>query len=401
MITASQRLGQTDTYYFAQKMAEIQALNEQGHSVINLGVGSPDLGPHPSVTQSLKDALDHDQAHRYQPFRGVPALAAAFAGWYSNHFGVELDGKKNILPLIGSKEGVTHISMSFLSPGDRVLVPDPGYPSYSAAAKLAGAEPVYFPLRAENHFLPDLEALSNLDLSGVKLMWINYPNMPTGGNADLPFFKRLVAFAHQHKILICHDNPYAFILNAHPINIFQAEGAMDCVLELTSCSKNYHMAGWRVGAVAGKASLLDTIARFKSNVDSGMFYPIQKAAITALGLGQDWLASIHQIYSERKAAALHFLSGLGCEVNPESAGMFVWARVPSAFVSGEALSDWALAHARIFITPGSVFGKEGDQYVRLSLCSPVEDFELAAQRWLFARQETKSVNHSSPQNENA
>ncbi len=398
MIAAAQRLSQTETYYFAQKMAEIQALNDQGHQVINLGVGSPDLGPHPSVTQALMQALDHGQAHKYQPFRGIPGLSDAFARWYQQHFKIDKLGNHNILPLIGSKEGVMHISMSFLSPGDAVLVPDPGYPSYSASARLAGAEVMYFPLKAENHFLPDLEELSNQDLSRVKLMWINYPNMPTGGNADLAFFKKLVVFAKKHKILICHDNPYTFILNPDPVNIFQVEGAMDCVLELTSCSKNYHMAGWRVGAVAGNPTFLHTIARFKSNVDSGMFYPIQQAAIKALHLGEDWIQSINETYKERKEAAIRFLSALGCEVNPQGAGMFIWARVPGTFANGDALSDWALGHVKIFITPGRVFGEEGHPYVRLSLCSPTTDFEVAAQRWHAVMEEGKAGVTSS-QNE--
>lgn len=381
MIRAAQRLGQAETYYFARKMAEIQTMNEQGHNVINLGVGSPDLAPHPSVTLALKQALEHELAHKYQPFRGVPGLAEAFAAWYHNHFQVAEMGKENILPLIGSKEGVMHISMSFLSPGDEVLVPDPGYPSYSAAARLAGAAVVYFPLKEENQFLPDLNELSKMDLTKVKMMWINYPNMPTGGNADLNFFERLIKFAHKNRILICHDNPYTFILNPRPVNIFQVQGAMDCVLELTSCSKNYHMAGWRVGAVAGHPDLLAIITKFKSNVDSGMFYPIQQAAITALALGEEWTTSINAIYEKRKAAALQLLSMLGCEVKTSGTGLFVWAKIPSSFENGESLSDWALQHMRTFITPGSVFGAEGTPYVRLSLCSPVADFETAADRW--------------------
>jgi LL-diaminopimelate aminotransferase len=381
MIRESDRLQVAETYYFAKKLAEIRTMNETNEiKVINLGIGSPDLPPPTGVTEKLKEYATRPDVHAYQSYKGLPELNEAFAAWYKTHFDVNLDPKTELLPLIGSKEGVMHISMSFLNPGDQVLVPNPGYPAYAMTAKLAGAEIVYFDLESHLNWLPDLDKLEQLDLSKVKLMWVNYPNMPTGGNATIDFFKKLIAFGQRHNILICHDNPYTFILNDSPISIMQVEGAKSCALELTSLSKNYNMAGWRVGAVAGDKYYIDTILKFKSNMDSGMFMPIQIAAIEALGQDQSWFDYLNGIYAERKKVAITIMENIGCTPLLDGAGMFVWASIPSDIKDAETLADEILYESKVFITPGHIFGDVGMRYLRISLCSDVEQLNNALQR---------------------
>lgn len=380
MIPHSKRLDVAETYYFAKKMAEIRELNKTPPKVINLGIGSPDLSPHQTVIDVLTKSINEQDAHQYQSYKGIPELNNAFANWYKNHFNVTIDANNEVLTLIGSKEGIIHISFAFLSEGDKVLVPNPGYPAYSMAAKLAGAEVVYFDLEENLNWLPDLKKIEQQDLTDVKIIWINYPNMPTGGDADLKFFEDLISFAKKHNILICHDNPYTFILNKPVHNILQVEGAKEYVLELTSCSKNYNMAGWRVGAVVGKKEYLDTILKFKSNVDSGMFKPIQKAAAQALSLGQDWFDELNATYSKRKLEAQIILDILDCDYNEDAVGLFVWAKIPDNISSAENYSDEILEKTKVFITPGHIFGSNGERYLRISLCSKEEEIREARKR---------------------
>jgi LL-diaminopimelate aminotransferase len=380
MIYTAHRMNNAETYYFATKLAQIREMNAQGMHVINLGIGSPDLPPHASVTEALTKALSEKDAHQYQPYKGIAQLNNAFAQWYKMHFDVDIDGAANVLPLIGSKEGIMHISMTFLNEGDEVLVPNPGYPSYSMATKLAGGTVRYFDLIEELNFQPDLDKLAQEDLSKVKLMWINYPNMPTGGNADLDFYTKLLAFAKAHDILICHDNPYTFILNDAPCNIFQVEGAMEHAIELTSLSKNYNMAGWRIGAVTGSKDYINHIMRFKSNMDSGMFKPMQLAGAQALSLGAAWFQELNDEYQKRKVVALQILQSLGCAVRTDNAGMFVYGRIPAAYDGAETLSEIILHEAKVFITPGHIFGSNGAAYLRISLCSPVAQIQEALDR---------------------
>ncbi len=385
MIEIAKRLHQAETYYFAKKLAEIRELNAQGLDIINLGIGSPDLPPPSEVSTALISALAEKDAHQYQAYKGIPELTSAFANWYKNHFNVEINAATEVLPLIGSKEGVMHISMTFLNEGDEVLVPNPGYPSYSMNGKIAGATVRYFDLEESLNWLPDLEKLSNQDLSKVKLMWINYPNMPTGGNATLAFYEALIIFAKKHNILICHDNPYTFILNEKPVNIFEVEGAKDVVLELTSLSKNYNMAGWRIGAVTGEKKYIDEIMKFKSNMDSGMFKPAQKAAVAALNMPTSWFDSLNEIYTKRKVIATKILKASGCEIASEGAGMFVWAKIPSSYNHAEILSNEVLNKARVFITPGHIFGSKGNEYLRISLCSDEAQLDIALERIIQAK----------------
>jgi LL-diaminopimelate aminotransferase len=381
MIGESDRLQVAETYYFAKKLAEIRQMNEASEvKVINLGIGSPDLPPPTSVIEKLKEYAGRADVHAYQSYKGLPELNEAFAKWYKDHFDVTMDPKSEILPLIGSKEGVMHISMSFLNPGDQVLVPNPGYPAYAMTAKLAGAEVVYFDLEDDLGWLSDLKKLEGRDLTKVKIMWVNYPNMPTGGNATKAFFEELIAFGKKHSILICHDNPYTFILNDNPLSILQIEGSKEIALELTSLSKNYNMAGWRVGAVAGDKYYIDTILKFKSNMDSGMFMPIQIAAIEALHQEKSWFAYLNDIYRERKSIAIDIMRSIGCEPLTEGAGMFVWAKIPKEASNAEALADEILYESRVFITPGHIFGDVGNRYLRISLCSDVKQLELALQK---------------------
>jgi len=378
VIEGSSRISQVQTYYFAKKLKEIANLRQAGKDIINLGIGSPDLDPPQSVRQSLINGLDSAKAHQYQSYYGLPELKAAFAGFYQEYFKVALDPTTEILPLIGSKEGIMHIAMSFLNPGDEALVPNPGYPAYKMTTLLAGGTPRFYKLEERQGWLPDLEALGQEDLTNVKLMWVNYPNMPTGAKASKELFKQLVAFGHKHNILICHDNPYAMILNEAPLSILAVDGAKETALELCSLSKGHNMAGWRVGAVSTHKDYIKSIVKFKSNMDSGMFKPLQLAAAAALKEDKSWFEKLNATYHQRRAVARSIFDYLKVNYEEDTAGLFVWGKVPDQ--NGRELSDKILEQAEVFITPGFIFGDQGQQYIRISLCSPVERLEEALSR---------------------
>jgi aspartate/methionine/tyrosine aminotransferase len=383
LITTARRLEGIGEYYFSQKLREIDELNKQGKNIINLGIGSPDLPPHPDVIRVLQEESAKPNVHAYQSYKGSPVLRNAIASWYKEWYGVELSPDTEILPLIGSKEGIMHICMTYLNEGDRALVPNPGYPTYRSAVKLAGGVCVDYELTAEHGWYPDLDELERLVNDGdapVKLMWVNYPHMPTGQLPDDALFERLVAFGKKHGILICHDNPYSFILNESPKSLLAVPGAKDTVIELNSLSKSQNMAGWRVGTLAGAKQRIDEVLRFKSNMDSGMFLPVQLAAARALSLGKDWYDSVNKVYRERRAWVYQLLEQLGCVFDRGQAGMFVWAKVPADSKDGYALSDKVLYEAGVFITPGGIFGKAGEGYVRVSLCSSAEKLQESIKR---------------------
>jgi aspartate/methionine/tyrosine aminotransferase len=368
-IKASNRLNGIGEYYFSQKLREIDQMNRDGKNVLNLGIGSPDLPPSPSVKNALMEGLEDPNFHRYQSYKGIPELRQAFSDWYRKFYGAVLDPDSQILPLIGSKEGITHLSMSLLNEGDEVLVPNPGYPTYSAVTKLAGASPIFYNLRAESDFYPDLEELENhYDLSKVKLMWINYPHMPTGAPSTSELLETLVAFSRKHRIVIVNDNPYSFILSKRPMSILSYAQKDDLVLELNSLSKSHNMAGWRMGMIGGNPGLIQTALTFKSQVDSGMFKPIMLGSIEALGLEQDWFDQLNTVYRARRELVIELVDFLGCEYNPDQVGMFIWAKVPKG--NGEQLSDKLLYDSHVFVPPGKIFGTEGIPYIRFSLCSP-------------------------------
>ncbi|SHI41565.1 Aspartate/methionine/tyrosine aminotransferase [Hymenobacter daecheongensis DSM 21074] len=385
-ISVASRLQHTSEYYFSQKLREIEALNQTGAQVINLGIGSPDRPPHPRVVAALTEAARQPHTHAYQSYKGAPALRQAMAAWYGHHYGVALDADSEILPLLGSKEGIMHLSMTFLEAGDEVLIPNPGYPAYRAAAQLSGATPVEYDLTAADSWLPDLDALARRDLRRVKLMWVNYPHMPTGTPAEPGFFARLVAFATAHDILLVHDNPYGFILNNDPPqSLLAVPGAREVALELNSLSKSHNMAGWRVGMLAGRADLLQQVLRFKSNLDSGMFLPVQLAAVAALELGEEWYAELNAHYRARRELVFALLDAIGCPYAPNQVSLFVWAAIPAGYADGYALSDRLLHAARVFITPGGIFGSNGNGFIRVSLCQPTQVLQEALARITNAR----------------
>ncbi|ULQ53474.1 pyridoxal phosphate-dependent aminotransferase [Flavihumibacter fluvii] len=374
------RLNGIGEYYFSQKLREIDTLNKAGKAIINLGIGSPDLPPHPDVIKTLQEEAAKPTVHAYQNYKGSPVLRKAMSDWYATWYGVSLDPETEILPLIGSKEGIMHICMTYLNDGDEVLIPNPGYPTYSSAVKLAGGVAIPYEMVEALNWEPDLDALASTDLSRVKLMWVNYPHMPTGQLPSRQFFERLVAFGHTHGILICHDNPYSFILNEHPASLLSVEGAKDVVIELNSLSKSHNMAGWRVGLLAGAKERIDEIIRFKSNMDSGMFLPVQLAAAKALQLGKEWYDSVNIVYARRRELVFDLLQMLECSFSREQVGMFVWAKVPSTYTDGYALSDAILYSSNVFITPGGIFGSAGNGFIRVSLCSPEEKINQAIER---------------------
>ncbi len=379
-IKTASRLEGIGEYYFSQKLREIDTLNKEGKDILNLGIGSPDLPPHPDVIRVLQETAAQPNVHAYQSYKGSPVLRKAVSNWYKRWYAVDLDPETEILPLIGSKEGIMHICMTYLDKGDEALIPDPGYPTYSSAVKLAGGTPVTYTLSAEYNWQPDLVALEKTDLSKVKLMWVNYPHMPTGQLPSVSFFEELIAFAKKHNILICHDNPYSFILNEEPVSLLSIPGAKEVVLELNSLSKSSNMAGWRVGMLAASKERIEEVLRFKSNMDSGMFLPVQLAAAKALELGKDWYDSINSIYAERREKVFELLSLLNCHYSKQQVGMFVWAAIPDSYTDGFALSDEVLYGASVFITPGGIFGEAGRKYIRVSLCGSVEKFEEAIHR---------------------
>ncbi|MEY3368807.1 MAG: hypothetical protein RI973_1962 [Bacteroidota bacterium] len=380
VISPARRLDNIQEYYFARKLAEISDLRKQGLEVLNLGIGSPDLPPAPEVVALLGEQSSRPDTHAYQSYTGIPELREAFAAWYRQYFQVELDPAKEILPLIGSKEGIVHIAMTFLEAGDEALVPNPGYPTYSAASQLAGASVRLYDLLPENGWKPDLASLEHQDLSRAKIMWVNYPNMPTGARADRHFFEQLIGFAKRHRLLIVNDNPYSFILNNQHLSLLSIPGAGEVALELNSLSKSHNMAGWRVGMLAGRADYLSQVLRFKSNMDSGMFRPVQAAAALALQAGDDWYAGLNAIYACRREKVYELLRRLGCVWEPEAVGMFVWAKIPDRWQDGFALTDRLLVEKQVFITPGGIFGSRGNDHVRVSLCSPEKVFEEAIAR---------------------
>ena len=376
----AKRLNGIGEYYFSQKLREIEELNKSGKDIINLGIGSPDLPPHPDVIKTLQEESAKPSVHAYQSYKGSPILRKAISDWYKKWYDVELNPDSEILPLIGSKEGIMHICMTYLNKGDEVLVPNPGYPTYRSAVKLAGGKCVEYKLREKNNYEPDLKKLEKKGLKKVKLLFVNYPQMPTGQLPAKQLFEKLVAFGKKHNILIVHDNPYSFILNENPMSLLSVDGAKDCVIELNSLSKSHNMAGWRVGMLCGAKERIEEVLRFKSNMDSGMFLPVQLAAAKALSLGEEWHDEVNIVYKKRREKVFELLQLLGCEFSKEQAGMFVWARIPSKYKDGYVLSDEVLYKSNVFITPGGIFGTAGDKYVRVSLCSKEEKIEEAIQR---------------------
>ncbi|OYU53863.1 MAG: aminotransferase [Chitinophagaceae bacterium BSSC1] len=379
-ISTSTRLEGIGEYYFSQKLREIDELNKQGKQIINLGIGSPDLPPHPDVIKVLQEESAKPNVHAYQSYKGSPILRGAIKDWYATWYAVDLNPDTEILPLIGSKEGIMHICMTYLNQGDQALIPNPGYPTYSSAVKLAGGTPVPYELKAENNWEPDFDALEQTDLSRVKLLWVNYPHMPTGQLASKALMEKLVAFGIKHQILICHDNPYSFILNEHPFSLLSVPGAKEIVIELNSLSKSQNMAGWRVGMLCAAKERIDEILRFKSNMDSGMFLPLQLAAAKALSLGKDWYDSVNTVYAQRREKVFELLDLIGANYSKDQVGMFVWAKIPNGYADGYAVSDKVLYEANVFITPGGIFGSAGNGYIRVSLCGSVERFEQAIER---------------------
>ena len=367
MIKAAKRLDTVQEYYFSKKLREVRGLAAAGKPIINMGIGSPDLQPPAKVLAAISSSLEDATAHKYQSYQGLPELREAIATFYHNKFAVVANPEDEVLPLMGSKEGIMHISMAFLNEGDKVLIPNPGYPTYTSVTKLVGATPLFYDLDAEHQWQPNFEALEALDLSEVKMMWVNYPHMPTGTNATLDTFKQLVAFGKKHNILIINDNPYSFILNDNPISILQVAGAKEVALELNSLSKTFNMAGWRVGMLLGNATYINEVLKVKSNMDSGMFYGIQKGAIEALQLSDDWFLQQNKIYEERRVFIWQLADKLNATYDTDASGLFVWAKIPEGATS-EEVTDKILYEHDIFITPGTVFGSQGEGYIRFSLC---------------------------------
>jgi LL-diaminopimelate aminotransferase len=382
-MTTAKRLEGIGEYYFSQKLREIEGLNKAGKNVINLGIGSPDLPPHPAVIKVLQDEAAKPNVHAYQGYKGIPALRNSFAQWYKSWYHVDLEPDTEILPLIGSKEGIMHICMTYLDEGDFILVPNPGYPTYRSAAKLAGGICIDYELTGENNWFPDFDQLDQLVAKAnnrVKLMFVNYPHMPTGQLPTRDLFEKIVAFGRKHNILICHDNPYSFILNETPMSLLSVKGSKDVVIELNSLSKALNMAGWRVGVLAGSKERIEEVLRFKSNMDSGMFQPVQSAAVKALTLDKEWYHDLNNVYTRRRKIVFDLLTLLECEFDKNQAGMFVWAKINHQYKSGYELSDEVLSKANVFITPGGIFGSAGENYIRVSLCSTEEKLQESIER---------------------
>lgn len=380
-IRPSHRMDCIKEYYFSKKNREIAELRKQGRDIISLGIGSPDMPPHQRVIDRLASEAQRPDVHAYQPYNGSELLREAYAAWYEKWYNVKLNPKTEVLPLLGSKEGIMHICMAFLDAGDKVLVPNPGYPTYRAAVTLAGGDVLEYHLNESTDFYPDFEAIEKEDLSQVKLMFVNYPNMPTGTLPTVELFEKLVAFAQKHNILLVHDNPYSFVRNNLQLSLLSIPGAWDVAIEMNSTSKGHSMAGWRVGVVVGRSEWIADILRFKSNMDSGMFFPVQAAAAEALALDNEWFDELNTTYYAREAAGYALLDALGCEYRKNQAGLFVWAKIPASF-EGDcfAFSDKVLDECDVFVTPGGIFGSEGEHYIRISLCMPKERLAEAAER---------------------
>ena len=377
-IQLSDRLEGVGEYYFSRKLREIDQMRAAGRRIISLGIGSPDRPPHASVVERLHEVASRPDTHAYQSYKGAAVLRRAFAQWYSDRYGVTLDPESEILPLIGSKEGLMHICMTYLRKGDRVLIPNPGYPTYRSAVTLSGGEPKEYRLTAEDDWFPNLEQIESEGLEGVKMMILNYPQMPTGAVPTREMFARVVEFAHRHSILLVHDNPYSFVRNAEPLSLLSIEGAKECSIELNSLSKSHNMAGWRIGMIGGRKEWIDQIMRFKSNMDSGQFLPMQEAAAEALALGDEWYAELNDEYYAREEYGYRLLDALGCSYRKGQAGLFIWAELPKDF-EGDcyAFSDRVLERCGVFVTPGGIFGDEGNRYIRISLCAKREQLAEA------------------------
>lgn len=363
MLKIANRIKDVKEYYFSIKLKEVRALINNGKSIINMGIGSPDLNP----PQEVIEAMRNSNVHGYQSYQGIPEMRLAMADFYKRYYSVDLDFEKEILPLMGSKEGILHISMAFLNPGDEVLIPNPGYPTYGSVTQLVEAVPVFYPLAEKNNWWPDFDALEKLNLSKVKVMWVNYPHMPTGSNGNKELFEKLIAFGKKHDILIVNDNPYSFILNEQPLSILSIDGSKEVAIELNSLSKTFNMSGWRVGMVVGNQDLLSAILKVKSNMDSGMFYGIQRGAVKALNLPGSWFVEMNNIYEKRRNVIWEICDQMGCSYDKKSTGLFVWAKLPANQSSTE-VADHLLYDFDVFVTPGTVFGTEGEGYIRFSLC---------------------------------
>ena len=380
-IKPAERLSLVSEYYFSRKLKEVAQMNAEGKDIISLAIGSPDMPPSKQTIQTLCEVANRPDTHGYQPTMGTPELRKAMADFYKRWYGVELNPATEIQPLIGSKEGILHVTLAFVNPGEEVLVPNPGYPTYTSLSKILGAKVVNYDLMEDNGWQPDFEQLEKMDLSRVKLMWTNYPNMPTGGNARMETYERLVDFARKHNIVVVNDNPYSFILNDKPMSLLQVEGAKDCCIEFNSMSKSHNMPGWRVGMCATNPTFISWILKIKSNIDSGTFRGIQLAAAAALSNDEEWHREANiNTYARRRKYAEQIMDTLGCKYDPNQVGMFLWGRIPDSYSNCEELTERVLHEARVFITPGFIFGSKGERYVRISLCAKEEKIQAALER---------------------
>lgn len=381
MIINSNRTKEVQEYYFSRKLKEVSKLIENGEPIINMGIGSPDIFPSQSVIKALEKSLSEPNAHKYQSYIGLTELRKSISKFYMKFFSVKLNPKNEVLPLIGSKEGIMHISLAFLNPGDKVLIPNPGYPTYLSVTKLVEADPLFYHLNEKNEWFPNISDLEKLDLSKVKLMWINYPHMPSGSTVTKPKLEKLISFTKKHKIILINDNPYSFILNNELVSLMSNKESFDNCLELNSLSKSFNLAGWRVGMLIGSEKFISSVMKIKSNIDSGMFYGIQKGAIEALNLDKSWFESINKIYSERRKLVWKLAELMNCSFSKKSAGMFVWARLPKKIKNSKDYVDALLKDKKIFIAPGSIFGSNGEGYIRISLCVSKDDIVRAIKRF--------------------
>ena len=380
-IKPADRLASVNEYYFSRKGKEVARMNAEGMNIISLAIGSPDMPPSPQTIETLCEQARRDDVHGYQPTMGIPELRRAMANFYKKWYGVELDPQTEIQPLIGSKEGILHVTLAFVNPGDQVLVPNPGYPTYTSLSRILGAEIVNYDLTPENGWQPDFDALERMDLSRVKLMWTNYPNMPTGANAQMETYQKLVDFAQRHNIIVVNDNPYSFILNREHRSILQIPGAKSCCIEFNSMSKSHNMPGWRVGMLSTNAEFIRWILKVKSNIDSGTFRPLQLAAAKALENDAEWHDEANvQVYARRRALAEEIMRTLNCSFDPNQVGMFLWGRIPDSYQDVEELTEKVLHEARVFITPGFIFGSNGKRYIRISLCAKEDKIAEALER---------------------
>ena len=381
MIQPAERLSLVSEYYFSRKLKEVARLNAEGHDIISLAIVSPDMPPSEKTVEKLCEVARQADAHGYQPTMGTPELREAMADFYKRWYGVDLDPATEIQPLIGSKEGILHVTLAFVNPGDEVLVPNPGYPTYTSLSRLLGAKVVNYDLSADNDWQPDFDALEKMDLSRVKLMWTNYPNMPTGANAQRQTYERLVQFAREKGIVVVNDNPYSFILNEEPLSLLQVPGAKECCIEFNSMSKSHNMPGWRVGLCATNATFISWILKVKSNIDSGTFRGLQLAAAEAYRNTPEWHRQANiTTYASRRRYAEQIMQALGCAYDPKQVGMFLWGRIPGSYANAEQLTERVLHEARVFITPGFIFGSNGERYIRISLCAKEEKLEAALRR---------------------